>query len=68
VLTVIVKITGRYLCSVNIYCDNNDNNGIIFTITVNTTYRSPVIVTITVNTHIDLPVIVIIVTINVNTT
>jgi hypothetical protein len=30
VLTVIVTImtiTGRYICSANSYCDNNDNNG-----------------------------------------
>jgi hypothetical protein len=25
VLTVIVTITGRSICSVNSYCDNNDN-------------------------------------------
>ena len=26
-LTVIVKITGRSICSGNSYCDNNDNTG-----------------------------------------
>jgi hypothetical protein len=26
VLTVIVTITGSYICSVCSYCDNNDNN------------------------------------------
>ena len=26
-LTVIVTITGRSICSVNSYCDNDDNNG-----------------------------------------
>jgi hypothetical protein len=30
VLTVIVTITGRYTCSVNSYCDNNDNNGKVY--------------------------------------
>jgi hypothetical protein len=60
VLTVFVTITGRSICSVNSYCENNgniyicsassycDNNctlhinlPVIFTITVNTTYKSP---------------------------
>jgi hypothetical protein len=26
VLAVIVKITGRSICSASSYCDNNDNN------------------------------------------
>jgi hypothetical protein len=26
VLTVILTITGRSICSINSYCDNNDNN------------------------------------------
>ena len=30
VLTVIVTITGRYICSVCSYCDNNDNNREIY--------------------------------------
>jgi len=25
-LTVIVRITGRYICNASNYCDNNDNN------------------------------------------
>ena len=29
-LTVIVTITGRYICSDNSYCDNNDNNGEVY--------------------------------------
>jgi hypothetical protein len=48
-LAVNVTITGRYICSANIYCDNNDNNvlalqidlPIIVTITVTTAYRYP---------------------------
>jgi hypothetical protein len=30
VLTVIVTITMRYICSANSYCDNNDNNREIY--------------------------------------
>jgi hypothetical protein len=26
-VTVIVTITGRSMCSISSYCDNNDNNG-----------------------------------------
>ena len=29
-LTVIVTITGKYMCSVTSYCDNNDNNGEVY--------------------------------------
>ena len=29
-LTVIEQITGRYMCSINSYCDNNDNNGEVY--------------------------------------
>ena len=25
-----VTITGRSICSVNSYCDNNDNNGVLY--------------------------------------
>jgi hypothetical protein len=30
VLTVIVTITGRSMCNVSRYCDNNDNNGKVY--------------------------------------
>jgi hypothetical protein len=30
VLTFIVKITGRYICNANSYCDNTDNNGEVY--------------------------------------
>jgi hypothetical protein len=30
VLIVIVTITGRSICSVNSYCDKNDNNGEVY--------------------------------------
>jgi hypothetical protein len=30
VLAVIVKITGKSICSVSSYCDNNDNNGEVY--------------------------------------
>jgi hypothetical protein len=30
VLIVFVIITGRYICSVSIYCDNNGNNGDVY--------------------------------------
>jgi hypothetical protein len=30
VLTVILTITERYICSANSYCDNNDNNGEVY--------------------------------------
>ena len=26
-LSVILTITGRFICSANSYCDNNENNG-----------------------------------------
>jgi hypothetical protein len=29
-LTVIVTITGRSMCSISSYCDNNDNNGEVY--------------------------------------
>ena len=29
-LTVIVIITGKSICSVGSYCDNNDNNGEVY--------------------------------------
>jgi hypothetical protein len=25
-----VTITGRFICSVSSYCDNNDNNGVLY--------------------------------------
>ena len=30
VLIVIVTITWRFICSISIYCDNNDNNGEVY--------------------------------------
>ena len=29
-LTVIVTITWKTICSISIYCDNNDNNGEVY--------------------------------------
>ena len=29
-LTVILTIMGRLMCSANSYCDNNDNNGEVY--------------------------------------
>ena len=30
VIVTIMTITGRFICSANSYCDNNDNNGDVY--------------------------------------
>ena len=30
IIVTIMTITGRSICSVNSYCDNDDNNGVVY--------------------------------------